>query len=413
MPKVEYGPEFTLKSFKKCADDFKAQYFGENGKVVDQRAPLIVRIEGEYWRIVQKPSAEVKVLCGANLGNRFPILVNPAKSMAKYAEYVESGWNLKNIPKLSGSLLPFGCYNNSDISVPKLFVGMCFASQCWRNEEHHLYSISYLHFGDPKVCYGIPGRYCFKFLEIVKKMYPQLSKHPELLHELVPQLSPSMLVSEGIPVYRCVQNRMEFVVTFPGAYHTEFSCGFNFSESVCFAPFDWLPHGQNIVELYAEFCLKTSISHDKLLLGAAIEAVSAQCESLALKNDSVNNRLWISACGKNGILTRVLESRVRNEGIRRSHLCDLALSSVSDDLDVSTKLECIICSYDLYLSSVSCSCSPNTYSCPRHAKQLCSCPWSSKRFFFRYGLTELNLLVEALQGNLKAIHSWDRRFTAS
>ncbi|KAL3644975.1 hypothetical protein CASFOL_010155 [Castilleja foliolosa] len=406
MPKVEHGPEFTLKSFKKYADDFKAQHFGKNGTVIDRRGPIIARIEDEYWRIIEKPSKEVKVLYGANLGSGFSDLDNPAKSRA---EYVESGWKLKNINKLSGSLLPFGCYNNSDISSPQLFIGMCFASQGWINEEHHLYSITYLHSGDPKICYGIPGRYCFKFLEIVKKMYPQLLKHPELLHELAPQLSPSLLMSEGIPVCRCVQNPMEFVVTFPGAYHTEFSCGYNISESAFFAPFDWLSHGQDIVELYAEHCLKTSISHDKLLLGAAIEAVSAQRETLAFRNNSVNNRLWTSACGKDGILTRVLKSRVRNEGIRRSHLCDMELSSALDDLGVTTKLECTICSYDLYLSAVSCSCSPNTYSCLRHAKQLCSCPWSSKHFFFRYEITELNLLVEALEGSLKAIHSWTKK----
>ncbi|KAI3449785.1 hypothetical protein Pfo_006450 [Paulownia fortunei] len=420
----EYGPEFTLKSFKKYADDFKTQYFCENGKVIDpdisviavqdQRGPLIARIEGEYWRIIENPSEEIEVLCGTNWGSRtlgsgFPITANPAKNMAKYSEYVESGWNLNNIPKLSGSLLPFGCHNTSAISVPQLFIGMCFASQCWRDDDHHLYLLSYLHLGDPKVWYGIPGRYCFKLVEVVKKLYPQLSKHPKLLHELVTQLSPSMLMSKGIPVYRCVQNPLEFVVTFPGAYHSEFSCGFNCTEAVCFAPFDWLPHGQNIVELYADYSLKTSISHDRLLLGAAMEAVSAQWESFAIKNDSFNNQLWRSVCGKDGILTRVLKSRVRNEGIRRKHLCNLSLSRALDEFDVATKRECSICLYDLYLSAVGCSCSPNIYACLRHAKQLCSCPWGSKRFFFRYGITELNLLVEALEGNLKAIHSWAKR----
>ncbi|KAL6564091.1 hypothetical protein OROHE_005331 [Orobanche hederae] len=396
----EYGPEFTLKSFKKCADDFKAQYFCENGKVIDpdislvsaqdQTGPLVARIEGEYWRIIEKPDAELKVLCGANLksrtlGSGFPTSANSAKDMGKYTEYVESGWNLNNMAKLSGSLLPFGCYDSCTISVPQLFIGMCFASQCWKR------------------------RYYFKFVEIVKKLYPQLSKHSKLLHEIVPQLSPSMLVSEGIPVYRCVQNPMEFVVVFPGAYHTEFSCGFNCAEAVCFAPFDWLPHGQDIVELYAEYCLKTSISHDKLLLGAAVEAVSAQWESFAMRNNSINNQLWISACGKGGILTRVIKSRVRNEGLKRNHLCNLALSSALDGFSFTTKLECSICFYDLYLSAVSCVCSPNRYSCLRHGKQLCSCPWNSKRFLFRYGITELNLLVEALEGNLKAIHVWAKK----
>ncbi|KAL0459392.1 UNVERIFIED_CONTAM: putative lysine-specific demethylase [Sesamum latifolium] len=361
---------------------------------------------------VFRPTEEV--LCGTDLGcqtleSGFPSKGGPARSMAEYSGYVESGWNLNNTPKLSGSLLPFGCYNTSAILIPQLFIGMCFASQFWRNEEHDLYSLSYMHLGDPKVWYGVPGRYRFKFVEVAKKLFPQLSKHPKLLHELVAQLSPSMLMSEGIPVYRCVQNHLEFVLIFPGAYHSEFSCGFNCSEAVCFAPFEWLPHGQDIVELYAEYCLKTSISHDRLLLGAAMEAVSSQWESFAMKNSSFNNQLWKSVCGKDGILTKVLKSRVRNEGIRRKHLCNLSQLRELDEFDVATKRECCICLYDLYLSAVNCLCSPNRYSCLRHAKELCSCAWGTKFFYLRYEIAELNLLVEALEGNLKAIHSWAKR----
>ncbi|KAG8389201.1 hypothetical protein BUALT_Bualt02G0204300 [Buddleja alternifolia] len=419
---LEYGPELTLKSFKKYAGDFKRQYFRENDKDKDfdvslisvqgRREPLIARIEGEYWRIIENPSEEIEVLCGTTFGSRtlrsgFPQKTSP--NIAEYSKYVKSGWNLNNTPKLSGSLLPFGCYDTSSILVPQLFIGMCFASQCWRNEDHHLYSLCYMHLGEPKVYYSVPGRYCIKFLEVVKMLFPQLSKHPELLRDLVTQLSPAMLKSEGIPVYRCVQNPLEFVLVFPGAFHSEFSCGFNCTESVCFAPFDWLPHGQNIVELYSQYCLKTSISHDRLLLGGAMEAVSAQWESIAIRNDSFNNQLWRSVCGKDGILTKVLKSRVKIEGIRREHLCNPSLSRALDEFDIATKRECSICLYDLYLSVVYCSCSPNRYSCLRHAKQLCSCTWGSRYFLFRYSITELNILIEALEGNLKAIHSWAKR----
>lgn len=412
----ERGPAFTLKSFNKYADDFKAQFFCETEKVIatdqNQSKPLIARIESEYWRIVDNPSEEIEVLFGTDLANQtlpsgFPVVASPAKDMDKYAEYVESGWNVNNTPNLYDSFLRFGCYNSSTISVPQMFIGMCFASQCWRNEDHHLYSLSYMHMGSPKVWYCIPGKYCFKFMELVKKRFPQLSKHPKLLHELVPQLSPSMLISEGIPVYRCLQNPLEFVVTFPGAYHSEFSCGFNCSETVCFAPMDWLPHGQNIIEVYAGYCFKTSLSHDKLLLGAAIEAVAALWDYFAKKRCSSITGFWRSVSGKNGILTRLLKLRVKNEGLRRKHLCTMSMSRAK--FDVATQRECSICLYDLYLSAVTCSCSPSRYSCLRHIRQLCSCAWSAKQFFIRYEMTELNLLVEALEGNLKALHSWAKR----
>ncbi|CAI9303867.1 unnamed protein product [Lactuca saligna] len=65
-----------------------------------------------------------------------------------------------------------------------------------------------------------------------------------LLHQLVSQLSPKILKSEGVSVYRASQCCGEFNVTFPRAYHAGFSCGFNCVEAVNVAPVDWLEHGQ-------------------------------------------------------------------------------------------------------------------------------------------------------------------------
>jgi len=74
-------------------------------------------------------------------------------------------------------------------------------------------------------------------------------------------------------VYRLVQQPGDFVITFPNAYHSGFNAGFNVAEAVNVAPVDWLPHGQAAVELYRKLHRKTSVSHDKLLLGAARVAV--------------------------------------------------------------------------------------------------------------------------------------------
>lgn len=123
----------------------------------------------------------------------------------------------------------------------------------------------------------------------------------------VTQLSPSILRSEGVPVYRCAQNAGEFVLTFPRAYHAGFNCGFNCAEAVNIAPVDWLPHGQIAVELYREQGRQTSISHDKLLLGAAREAVKADWESFFLKKHTSYNLRWTEVCGKNGILSKTLK----------------------------------------------------------------------------------------------------------
>lgn len=115
-------------------------------------------------------------------------------------------------------------------------------------------------------------------------------------------MSPSVLKSEGVPVYRAIQNCGEFVLTLPRAYHSGFNCGFNCAEAVNVAPVDWLPHGQCAVELYSEQRRKTSISHDKLLLGAAGQAVRALWEISLLGMESPDNLRWKSVC-RDGALT--------------------------------------------------------------------------------------------------------------
>ncbi|CAK9140612.1 unnamed protein product [Ilex paraguariensis] len=419
----EHGPKFTLESFNKYADDFKSKYFRMKDEVTDlnmnstmfqeQWEPSVENIEGEYWRILEIPSEAIEVLYGADMetrifGSGFPIISNSLET-PQYPEYVESGWNLNNTPKLPGSLLAFESCDTSSILLPRLQVGMCFSSLFWKIEEHRLYSLCYMHLGAPNIWYAVPGRNSFKFEATVKKNFPEILEHPELVHKLVSQLSPSTLKSEGIPVYRCMQYPGEFVLVFPGAYHSGFGCGFNCSETVHFAPFDWLPHGQNAVELYSEKHRKTSISHDKMLLGAAREAVRAQWELSLIRKNSVNNLRWKNVCGKDGILAKALKSRLKQEAARREYLCSSSKSQkMEEDFDATLKRECSICLYDLHLSATGCACSPNTYSCLLHSKQLCSCAWSDRFFLFRHEINELNILVEALEGKLSAVYRWAR-----
>ncbi|KAK2989478.1 hypothetical protein RJ640_019577 [Escallonia rubra] len=418
---IGLGPKFTLNSFKKYADDFRRQYFAKKGKVTDpddtstvfprQWEPSPENIEGEYWRIVENPTEEIEVLCGTDVetrvfGSGFPSISSPRES-SEYREQAESGWNLINIPTLPGSLLAFESFDTSPILLPRLSIGMCFSSLCWKVEEHHLYSLSYMHLGAPKIWYGIPGRFYLKFEAALKKKFPDLVEHPEYLHELATQLSPSTLKSDGIPAYRCCQDPGEFVLIFPGAYYSGLDCGFNCSESANFAPFDWLPHGQNVVELLSEQCRKTSISHDKLLLGAAMEAVRAQWEFSLMRKKTPSNMHWKNVCGKDDILAKALKSIIRREATKREYFCDsLHSRKMENDFDLTTKRECTICLYDLHLSAVGCPCSPDRFSCMNHAKQLCSCAWSDKFFLARYKISELNALVDALEGKLSAVIRW-------
>ncbi|GAB4830538.1 hypothetical protein Ancab_020302 [Ancistrocladus abbreviatus] len=363
------GPQFTLEAFENYADYFRKHYFSPKCEVKDTEfSPNMSEehvklseehIEGEYWRIVEKPTEEIEVLCGYNLDARsfqsgFPVPSKNAEKTSASMECLESGWNLNNTSMLPASLLSFERSDSSGVLHPWLHIGMCFSSLPW-----------------------------------------------------VMQLTPATISSEGIPVYRCVQNSREFVLFLPRVYHSGFDSGFSCSESADFAPLDWLPHGQNVVELYREKGRKTSLSHDKLLLRAANEAVKAQFEFLVKGKRKLKNLTWKEACVKDGILVKSLVLRIKKEARLREYLSTASQSKkVDKSFDAVAKRECITCNSDLFLSAATCLCNPNRYSCLYHTRRLCHCPWSEKIFLFRYEINELNILAEALEGKFSAIHMW-------
>lgn len=79
---------------------------------------------------------------------------------------------------------------------------------------------------------------------------------------------------------------------------------------------------------------------------------------------------------------------------------------MTDVFIANKERECVVCHYDLYLSVVGCPCSPDRFACLIHAKELCSCAWKTRFFLFRYEISELNVLLDALVGKLSAIHRW-------
>ncbi|KAJ0967575.1 hypothetical protein J5N97_024492 [Dioscorea zingiberensis] len=411
------GPNFTLEEFQKYANDFRSQYFckEEANMITDpeQLEPSLENIEGEYWRIVEKPTEQIEVLYGADLetggfGSGFPKASSIPSDSDLKNQYVESGWNLNNLARLPGSVLSFESGDISGVLVPWLYIGMCFSSFCWHVEDHHLYSLNYLHWGAPKIWYGVPGKDAVKLETAMRKHLPELfEEQPDLLHNLVTQFSPATLKSDGVPVYRCVQKSGEFVLTFPRAYHSGFNSGFNCAEAVNVAPVDWLPHGQNAVELYREQKRKISISHDKLLLGAAREAIRAHWNSAFMRKNTPDESRWKNVCGQDGILAMALKARVEMERASRDYLCCSAQSRKMDTaFDANVERECFLCHYDLHLSAAGCSCSPDKFACLSHAKQLCGCDWNSRFFLFRYEVSELHTLVDALGGKLSAVHRW-------
>lgn len=73
------------------------------------------------------------------------------------------------------------------------------------------------------------------------------------------------------------------------------------------------------------------------------------------------------------------------------------------DFDSNTERECFSCFYDLHLSAASCKCSPDLFSCLKHAKRL---EMTHAYVLLRHTIEELNMQVEALEGRLEAIKVW-------
>uniref|UniRef100_M4DLA0 JmjC domain-containing protein n=1 Tax=Brassica campestris TaxID=3711 RepID=M4DLA0_BRACM len=388
------GPDFTLEEFEKYARCFKESYFESK----EGNAPSVEETEGEYWRIVEQATDDVEVYYGADL---------ESKVLGSGFERGEtSGWNLNNLPRLSGSLLSFERGDISGVLVPWVYVGMCFSTFCWHVEDHHLYSINYNHFGEPKVWYGVPGTHATALEKAMRKHLPDLFEEtPDLLHGLVTQFSPSILKEEGVPVYRAVQRAGEYVLTFPRAYHAGFNSGFNCAEAVNVATVDWLSHGQNAVELLSDENKKTSVSHDKLLLGAAYEAVRSLSGG---GGDSGKSLAWRSFCGKNGTLTKAVETRLRMEEGRIKALgSGFNLIKMEKDFDSNCERECVKCCYDLHLTASGCNkCSPGEYACTKHANELCSCEGNDRFVLLRHTVDELRSLVRALEGEAEHLKTW-------
>ncbi|KAK5222792.1 hypothetical protein LTR72_005629 [Exophiala xenobiotica] len=270
----EEGSVYSLKQFQEKANSFKDHYFGTrmpfDPVTNTQRRPTEDDIEREFWRLVEDITESVEVEYGADIhstthGSGFPTVEKqPLNS------YSKDPWNLNVMPFLEDSLFRHIKGDISGMTVPWLYVGMCFSTFCWHNEDHYAYSANFQHFGATKTWYGIPGSHAPRFEEAMRKAVPELFEtQPDLLFQLVTILPPNQLRKAGVDVYACDQRAGQFVITFPQAYHAGFNHGFNFNEAVNFAPADWEPFGELGVQRLQEFRRQPCFCHDELLFTAA------------------------------------------------------------------------------------------------------------------------------------------------
>lgn len=385
---------YTLAEFGEMADQFKADYF----HTAPHRVPLAT-VEREFWRLVSSMDESVAVEYGADLhtndyGSGFPIKTTK-NLLPTDADYIDSPWNLNNLPILDGSVFRHINASINGMIIPWMYVGMCFATFCWHNEDHWTYSINYLHWGEPKTWYGVPGEHAETFELAMKRTAPELfQSQPDLLHQLVTICNPNLLMQDGVPVYRTNQHAGEFVVTFPRAYHTGFNQGLNFAEAVNFAPCDWLPIGRTCVTHYAQLRRYPVFSHDELICKMAIEMDAL---------DMITTAATLSDMRRMVEVEKAARLVVFEWGVTMAEREPFEL--LPDD-----ERQCVYCKTTCFLSALTCGCSHQRLVCLPHKDQLChKCVPEAHTLRYRYTLDELPIMLKRLRSRVERFDSWTGR----
>ncbi|XP_055342748.1 lysine-specific demethylase 5A-like [Paramacrobiotus metropolitanus] len=372
---------YTLDEFQKKADNFKKSHFGSTTVGLQE-------VEKEFWRLLGDPNGETVVEYGADLhrgelgSSGFPTESDRPYLRDSEKEYIDHPWNLNKLPDNELSILRHITAQISGMKTPWMYVGMVFSAFCWHTEDHWSASINYLHMGDPKTWYGVPGSYAEEFEKAFKMLVPVLTEsNPDLLHQLVTHMNPTVLNCCGVPIYRMDQRAGEFIVTFPRAYHAGFNQGFNFAEAVNFCLADWIPHGRLSINHYSNCKRELVFSHDELICAMADQA-------------SLLHQTIAKACHTDFL------HMVEEESASRQNLTDKGI--VLDDEPTLFEFmddherSCSICHTTLFLSAVQCECSNEKLACGKHAEQLCTCGMESKRLLYRYTIEDLKKLLERL-----------------
>jgi hypothetical protein len=235
------GKDYDMQSYREMADRFKLQWIRYQLRHTGKTISTLVEAEAlysqecltrDYWRIIETQCNEVRVDYGSDLDiqryrsgfRRKPPVgttVHPAssssmasspsaaatittasaavecaKATGSYPEefYLQSAWNLNNLPNVEGSLLRHITTPINGVNVPWLYVGMLFSSFCWHTEDNYLNSINYNHYGDAKIWYGVPGASAGAFEKAAKTNFPlSFKESPDLLHQMNTQISPGLL----------------------------------------------------------------------------------------------------------------------------------------------------------------------------------------------------------------------------
>ncbi|XP_031315249.2 lysine-specific demethylase 4D [Camelus dromedarius] len=154
-------------------------------------------------------------------------------------------WNLGHLGTIQDLLEQECGVVIEGVNSPYLYFGMWKTAFAWHTEDMDLYSINFLHFGEPKTWYAVPPEHGRRLERLAKELFPGSSRGcGAFLRHKVALISPTVLKDNGIPFGRVTQEAGEFMVTFPYGYHSGFNHGFNCAEAINFATPRWIDYGK-------------------------------------------------------------------------------------------------------------------------------------------------------------------------
>ncbi|XWS49520.1 hypothetical protein CRYUN_Cryun12cG0010000 [Craigia yunnanensis] len=335
------GRNYTFRDFEKMANKVFARRYYSAGCLP------ATYLEKEFWH---------EIACGKTESVEYACDVEGSAFSSSHSDPLgTSKWNLKKLSRLQKSILRLLETAIPGVTDPMLYIGMLFSMFAWHVEDHYLYSINYHHCGASKTWYGIPGHAALKFEKVVKEhVYTNdiLSTDGEdgafdVLLGKTTLFPPNVLLKHDVPVYKAVQNPGEFVITFPRAYHSGFSHGFNCGEAVNFAIGDWFPLGAVASFRYAHLNRVPLLPHEELLCKEAMLLyTSLELEDL----DYSPADLTSHHCVKVSFVKLMRFLHQARWSVMKTKACTSVFPNSY------RTIVCTLCKCDCYVAFVNCSC---------------------------------------------------------
>lgn len=321
-PVWQSGEIYTVPQFEVKAKSFEKSYLkrGSNSK----KGLTALEVETLYWKAhVDKPfSVEYANdmpgsafdQTGGGHGKK-----HGKKEIGDALTVGETEWNMRGVSRSKGSLLKFMKEEIPGVTSPMVYISMLFSWFAWHVEDHDFHSLNYMHLGASKTWYGVPRDAAVAFEDVIREHAYGGEINPIVtfatLGEKTTIISPEVLLRAGVPCCRLVQNAGEFVVTFPRAYHSGFSHGFNCGEAANIATPGWLKVARDAAIRRASINCAPMVSHSQLLYDLAISFSSSVPTSIKPEPRSSRLKDKLKVEGEASVKRLFLEDMMQNNNL--------------------------------------------------------------------------------------------------